>query len=240
MAAPEVIQGFNSTRKILKKGQLQKDLIQVAENDYLHLLRGIASQETAEQIRLGNKPTNIIVDKRRNKPISQATFSIQVFFVTATDMINALKDGWAMMQRLMARETGLAAKSLEVWQSQNGKNSRAGNHPSSIREAGITRGTGLYIAGPMVPYSRKFQWQSSRGKKFAPSRRSELKGMKAAARPKTTVSIQTQVAKMLRSKYPQLRFVVAWIDVPNLNTSGKTAVSKVPTIGIWQAKKGRI
>jgi hypothetical protein len=244
MAQPEIIKGYNSTRKVLKKGQLVKDVIQVAENDYLALLRGTAAQETAQQIKIGNKPTNLIVDNKRGKKIDQALYSIKVHFFAAEDILKALNEAWAIMQRLMVRATGETASRLEVWQGRyNKKPVRVGSNPAAVSISSLAPYIGTYIVGPMAPNTRKFRWLTTGKRTFRASRRKELNGLKAREKPKVPHSIHEMTIRIMKQRYPQLIFADAWVDTYNLTPgarSKRTTVNRVPTIAIWARSKGGI
>lgn len=241
MARQQTLQSEVLSSKVLKKGTLAKDILSVAYEDYPIVLRGIAAQETAEQVAVGNKPTNILVDNRKGKKIDEALYSIKVSFVAVEDIQDAVHALWQEMQRLMMRSTGETARHLEVWQGIAFRKAHyVGNSPSVVTTASLTPRTGTYIAGPMTANTRKFRWLSSAGKKFKASRRKELKGLKARDKPKTTMAVQEVAIRNVKRRYPQLSIVYTFITVPNLNTTGKTPVNRVPAIAVWARNKGRI
>ncbi len=229
--------------KTLKKGQVAKDILSVAEADYKTVLRGIAAQEIAAQQAIGNNPTNIIVDGKKNGSVSQANYSVVAYFVDSKSMVAALNDVWRELHSLARRITGRTAGAFEVWASEGpGRARKAGNDPSAVNPDAIGIRTGLYAVGPMVSYTRKYQWLYGHGPRKVNTRRKKYgqKGVATRDRPKVPLTIHEQAARNVQRKYPWLRITDAWLEVPNQNPSGSTPVTRVPGVGIWSRRKGRL
>lgn len=241
MASAAALQIANLGTKTLQKGQVTKDILEVAKADYLLLLRGIAAQETAAQIAIGNKPTNIIVDNRPGKPIDEATFSVQVFFIDAAMLKRALVDAWREIQMLSRRVTGKTADQYQIWSySRTGDQFMAAT-PSGVQVADIKAGMGLMVVGPMVAHTRKYRFFDRAGRKMQRQSKAKKYAARIAAGQKIMVgrSIQTMVVSILKKKYRALRISEVWINVPDLNPAGKSSVDKIPAIYIG-SRKGRI
>ena len=217
---------------------MSKDILEVAKADYLTVLRGIAAQETAAQIAIGNKPTNIIVDNRAGKPITEATFSVQVFFIDAAMLKRALVDAWREFQMLSRRVTGKTADQYQVWSySRTGDKFMAAT-PAGVQLADIKPGMGLMIVGPMVAHTRKFRFFDRTGKRMM--RKTRAKKYANSSTPGMVGrSLHEMVVSSIKKKYRALKVSEVWVDVPNLNPAGKASVTKVPALYIG-SRKGRI
>lgn len=238
MASAAALQIKNLGTKTLQKGQVSKDILEVAKADYLTVLRGIAAQETAAQIAIGNKPTNIIVDNRAGKPITEATFSVQVFFIDAAMLKRALVDAWREFQMLSRRVTGRTADQYQVWSYSRTGDKFMASTPAGVQLADIKPGMGLMIVGPMVAHTRKYRFFHSSGKRMTRVSRNK-KYAHLAGPVMVGKSIHEVVEMKLRRLYRALKISEVWIDVPNLNPAGQSSVDKVPAIYIG-SRKGRL
>ena len=242
MTSDVIVLPATPTKK-LNRGNLSGDLLEVAEKDYRSILQQIAAQEIAGQVALGNKPSNIIVDDKKSKPIADVRFKIVAYFVDAAMMLAALNDVWDDVRRLGAHDTGTAESQWQVWIQQGRSTPRyAGDSPAAVNAADITASTGLFVVGPVVAYTRKYRWLRDGGvaRKFKASRRGELKGLKMKDKPKVAVSIHEQAATRAARKYRPLTIRESWVPVNDLNTRGKTAVTRIPGVVIRRKAKGRI
>lgn len=228
--------------KVLRKGQLAHDLIEVAEADYPVVLRGIAAQELNAQIAIGNKPSNIIVDGRPNKPISQAMYSVRVFFLDVAAMIAAAKSAYDELQRINRRVTGRTAGLYEVYTQTDGRLALVGSNPNSLNSNNVKMGTGIYIVGPMVPFTRKYRYMMGSGTKarFRRSKAKRYSKWKARDKPLVQRSIHELAAMTTQRKFVNVNVVDTFIQSQNLNTGGKTIVDRVPAVAIWSRRRGRI
>lgn len=242
MASVATLQIENLGTKTLQKGQLVKDILSVAEADYRTVLAGITAQEIAAQVAIGNKPSNVIVDGKANKPINQVQFSTVTYFTDVQTMLNAIADVWREVHRLSEVSTGQTIAQWQIWRSTRGGDMFVANSPSSIRPDTVTRAGGFMVAGPLVPHTRKYRFVTPGGveAKYRMSRNKKWKRLAAKDRPRVKRSLHEIVVTMMRRKYPGLGFAEAWIKVPNLNPSGKTPVNKIPTVMVWFKKKGAV
>lgn len=242
MASAAALQIQNLGTKTLQKGQVSRDILEVAKADYLTVLRGIAAQETAAQIAIGNKPTNIIVDNRPGKPITEATFSIQVFFIDAALIRRALIEAWREVQMASRRVTGATVGRYEVWAGGSGGDRMLAPSPASVKASDITPGVGLMIVGPMVPHSRKFRFFDRSGKRMMRQTRAKKYANRVAAGQKIMVrqSIQEIVVAKLKRQFRSLTIAEVWVPVPDQNPAGKSSVTKVPAIYIGSKRRGRL
>lgn len=242
MASAATLQIENLGTKTLQKGQVSKDILAVAKADYLTLLRGIAAQDTAAQIRIGNSPTNIIVDNRPGKPIDEAVFSVQVFFVDAALIRRALIEAWREVQMASRRVTGATADRYEVWAGGRGGDRVLGSSPASVQLSAIKPGVGLMIVGPMVAHTRKYRFFDRSGNRMMRKTRAKKYANRVAAGQSIMVrqSLQELVVAKLKRQFRALNISEVWVDVPDLNPAGKSSVNKVPAIYIGSKRRGRI
>ena len=242
MASAATLQIENLGTKTLQKGQVTKDILAVAQADYLTLLRGIAAQEVAAQIALGNKPTNIIVDGRPGKPITEATRSVVVYFIDAAMLKRALIDAWREFQMLSRRVTGKTADQYEIWSFSKATGDRfMASTPAGVQVADIKQGMALQIVGPMVAHTRKYRFFDRSGQRMQRQSRALPYASRIAAGQKIMVgrSLHEMVVSTIKKKYRALKVAEVWIDVPDLNPAGHSSVTKVPAIYIG-SRKGRI
>jgi len=224
------------TYKADSKLSVAKDVIECAEKDYLYLLRNIAAQEIQNQIALNNKPSNIIVDGRGGKKVSEATKSVVVYFANAAQLIAAISGARQMLLAYGRRVTGKTLGDLQYYQQQ-GKAGVAlpvtSFNPNSINAA-----TDLYV-GVAAAHARKWQWLTRTGKRGTrQSRNKKLRSGKLRVKLTVSKSIYETAAARMKSRYPRLDILVAYIDTPNLNPSGKTAVSRIPVIKVRRKLRG--
>ena len=229
--------------KKMRRGMLPDDIFEVAQNDYQAVMQQIAAQEIAQQVAIGNKPTNLIVDNRKNGRIADVKFSVVAFFVDAAIMLAALNDVWEELHRLGAEDTGYAEQNYQVW-AQNGRDKPryAGTSPAAISADAINPSTGLFVVGPMVSYTRKYRWLRDGGvsRKFKASRRTELKGLKVKDKPRVAVSIQEEAARRVARRYRPLSVKESWVSVADLNPGGRHGVTRVPGVVVRRKPKGAI
>lgn len=233
-----------TTQKTLRKGALSKDIIEVAEKDYLTLLRGIAKQDTAQQIALGNTPSNIIVDGKDSRNIDAAKFSVRVLFVDTKAMIAALTAAYNMLQDIGAENTGYTKSQYKIYQSnKRGEAPKyVADSPGGVNTANFNSDTVLIVAGPFVPWTRKYRFwtrqgvelktRMRRGKKFA--------GMAKETRPRVQLDIYQTVAQKVRRQYPFLLVKEWWIKTDNLSPGRPTAVDRVGGVAVLLNKRGRV
>lgn len=229
--------------KTLRKGQLAKDILEVAEADYKTVLRGIAAQEIAAQQALGNHPTHLIVDGKQHGSVSDAKYSVVALFVDGKSMVAALNDVWRELQREARRVTGRTAQRFEVWTSERTPTPhKAGDTPNTINADALNISTALYVVGPLVPHTRKYQWYFGPGgpKQFRRSRALQYKNLKARDKPRVAYTIHQNAARAVQRKYPWLRITDIWVSTPNVNPSGKTAITRVPAVAILSRNKGAL
>lgn len=218
-------------------GAIRKDVLEVAEKDVQYMLRSIAANEVSNQVKMGNKPTNLIVDGKNNKPIDQATKSIQVFFIDSAMMAKAAQEVFAILQMKGRRVTGYTLSHAKYYKGV-GKASDlqviGAPGPTSIpgRQAAATD---LYVS-ILLPHIRKWQWLTASGARGTRKTRDKQK----RSGPIVSKSIYETVAAAAQRKYKQLRIKPVYLKVPNVNPGGKTIVDRVPAIKIYMRTKGRL
>jgi hypothetical protein len=209
-------------------GSIKKEVIEIAEADVLYLLRTIATAEVANQIQLGNPPTNMLIDGKQGTDIQSAKYSVRVFFNSTRLMIAALKDCWNVLMGPARVKTGYSKRHFEVWIDDH----PVGSQPSVVTEEMIAKpGTALRIVGPRVPHTRKYQWMVG-GKGFTRTNRK--------TKAVTAMTLYEGVVRQVKRRYKTLTISEGWVNVPNLNTSGRTTVNRMPGIRIGGKKKGRL
>jgi hypothetical protein len=203
-----------------QRGPVYKEVLEVAQADYQFMLRAIAAQEIQAQIKIGNPPTNIIVDGRARKPINTATKSVVAYFNDAATVLEALKATWIVLQAMARRVTGHTVSQFEIWIGER----RVATDPSGVSLAMLQKGRPVRIVGPMVAHSRKYRWL--------------FQGR--APKTKKPTDLHNAVIRRMKSKYRSLSFYDYWVNTRELNVTGFTSVNRIPTISISMKRKGRI
>lgn len=212
-------------------GSLRKDIIEVAEADYLYVLRSIAAQEIAQQASIGNRVTNLIVDGSASKPIDQARLSVRALFVQPAVIVKAVLDAWDALQRI-ARLGDPAAQAQ--WQRMIvARDSfvvtvgdRAIGQPGALTEQMVMANPGapVRIVGPMVEYALGYRFMFFlRGVKPVRLSKSKHSGQKI----RVPLSIHQTVIAQMKRRYPMLVWSDAWIPVGRFRY-----VTRIPTITV--------
>jgi hypothetical protein len=212
-------------------GTLRKDIIEVAEADYLHVLRAIAAQEIAQQAQIGNRVTNLIVDGSGAKAIDEARYSVRAFFVQPAVIIQAIAAAWDALRRV-ARVGDPMAQSA----SQRGVVARerfavvVGQHfvgePGNLTERILMANPGapVRIVGPLVEYAHAYRFMFFlRG--VQPTRVAKVR--RTGQKLRVPLSIHQVVLAQMRRRFPMLSWSDAWIPVASLRY-----VERVPTITV--------
>lgn len=222
----------------VNRGSIARSVISVAERDYRHVLRSIAAQEVDAQVRIGNKPTNILVDGSASKPITAAERKVVVYFIDTQRMIAALRAVWDECLRLGARVTGASAREWRVWINDRD----LGGNPSAVTARMLRQSDVVRVVGPEVAWTRKYRWLRGAGARMSYRRSRDVRryGAIAKHRPKVRRGLHEQAALTVRRRFRGLLIYEAWVDVPNLNAGGRVDVSRIPTVSIALPGKGRL
>jgi hypothetical protein len=217
---------------------LEKDVIEVAEADYLFVLRSIAAQEIAEQARLGNKVTNLIVDGSGNKPITAAQRSVRALFVQPAVLIRAITEAWDLLMRLArVGDPSRQSRSQRAIVARERFGVVIGRQligtPAGLTEAAIMRNprAAVRIVGPAVEYARRYRFMYLvRG--TLPMRTRRGKG-RAGEKIRVPVSLHQYVVRQMKRRYPMLQWSDPWVPV-----GGLRGVDKLPAISVRQQGRG--
>lgn len=220
-------------------GSVAKEVLEVAEADYKFVLRHIAAQEIAQQARIGNKVTNLIVDGSGSKPITAAERSVRALFVQPGLVMRAVRDAWDALQRIArvgdpATQTpsqrGIVAR--ERFAIVIGQTFIGG--PGALTESAISTAPNapIRIVGPLVEYTRKYRFLNSSGGRLTRlSKAKRNRGQKV----RVSASIHEIVIAQMKRRYPMLRWSDDWIPAARLRF-----VDRVPTVTVRSQTRGRL
>jgi hypothetical protein len=239
LPAVKPIQVISSTQR----GLIAKDILQIAEKDYLYVLRSIAAQEIAGQARMGNKPTGTVVDGSRGKAIDQATRSVVVWFADRKSMADAIS---AARDALMAngrRVTGQTLGALRFYYSVGKGGAVSPGEPSAITQSVANPSAlDLYVALPLA-HVPKWQWLTRSGARGQRRTRNRtLLRFARATRQKAQMvarSVFDQSARQVQGRFRSLDVTAIYLSVANLNIGGRTPVDRIPAIRVRMKVRGR-
>ena len=210
-----------------QRGSVAKEVIEIAEADVVFMLRHIATTEIAGQIQIGNPPTHMLIDGKAGTNIQAARYSVRAFFTNRRLMLSALKEAWNILMGPARVKTGYSKSHFQVW--VNGRS--VGNQPNAVTEEMLTPDSVVRIVGPTVAHTRKYQWMVG-GKQFTRTNRKTM--------ATTGLSLYQGVVRQVKRAYRSLKISEGWVDVPNLNTKGRTSVTRIPGLRIGTQKRGRL
>ncbi len=208
---------------------MTKDILEVAEKDYKFVLQAIAYQEIDNQIRIGNKPSNIIVDGSGNKPITDAAKSIVVYFTDAKSMIKAIQAAHDELRLTGRSVSGNTLENLTYYAAQGRGQPTAGLPVASA----VNAGTALYITIP-VAWVRHWQFMNAKG---TPTTRRSRAKINKGKKVMVAESIFDRAARKVQKQFPYLRVYFTFIEVANVNPSGRP-VTRIPAVCVRQKRKG--
>jgi hypothetical protein len=218
-----------------------KDILQVAERDYRHVLRTIALQEVAAQSDMGNKPTGMLVDGRRGKDIEEVERSVRVWFADRQALANATI---AAREALMAngrRVTGATLGALKFYYSIGKERGITPGEPRAIAmSVQNPAALDLYVALPIV-HVRKWQWLTKSGERGMRRSRDKKRRYERGTGKVRMVSksVFETSAKQVQRRYPSLDVKDIYVQVSNLNVGGRTSVDRIPAIKVCMKVRGR-
>jgi hypothetical protein len=223
-----------------QRGALHKDILQVAEKDYLYMLRSIAAQEIAGQVQMGNQPTGMLVDGRKAKPIEDATRSVRVWFADRRALLNATR---AARDALIANGrivTGHTVDKIRCYYSVG----RGGAVRPASPEIALTfpnpAALDLWVSLPVV-HVRRWQWLGKSGKRLMRASRDRKRRYNPGVGGARMVSrsVFEQSAQQVQRRFPSLDVSDEYLQVSNLNIGGRTAVDRIPAIKVCMKRRGR-
>jgi hypothetical protein len=226
-----------------QRGAIYRDILQVAERDYQHVLRSIALQEISVQSSMGNKPTGMLVDGRRSQDIGAAQRSVRVWFADRKAMADAIIAARDALVQNGRRATGRTLGALAFYYSIGKGGTVAPCDPTAITAAMPNPAAlDLYVALPLA-HVRKWQWLTKSGTRGQRRTRNKLLLRYARATGQKAQMVSKSVfetsAKQVQRRFRSLDVKDIYLSVSNLNLGGKTAVDRIPAIKVRLAVRGR-
>ncbi len=144
---------------------IEKYVLSVLPENIQSAIRAVALYELQEQIKLGNKPSQILVDNvsGAKKEIAQAKRRVDIRFQDTENLLAAVRELFNLMQQITRLQT--PAKNAIIARDNfylylNGVN--LGQLPLSIAKIAypgiLTQDSMVRIVGPLVNYGRKLFW----------------------------------------------------------------------------------
>jgi hypothetical protein len=229
--------------KSTQSGAMFRDVMQVAEKDYLHVLRSIATQETERQVALGNPPSGLLVDGKRSKSIDEARFNVVVWFASRADLAQAILDAKAALEKNGRRVTGATLGAMQFYYSvgAQGVVQKTSDPRGVAMNAKNPASLDLYVTIP-VKHVRKWQWYGSGGQRLKRKTRNKalkryllIQGRKAW---KVSMSVFELSAAQVQRRYRSLDVAYIFLDVGDLGQSG-TIIDRIPAIMVRLKVRGR-
>lgn len=192
--------------------RLDKMIVECGEQDLRFAIGAIFAQELDQQKRLGNPPSNVLVDGSGFKPLSTVRRNARAYFVNKESIRMAAEDALRLVALLTRYKTGRARSSIAVWIND----SPAGSIAAAVARMGPD--DRIRIVGPSVEYGRKLYWNPDGVAKFS------KRGIRR--------SILDIAIRRLKSRHKGLWIAEQWVDTPEL---GRT-----PALAIGQRFRGRL
>lgn len=211
---------------------LDKIILQVGAEDILAVLRAVAIEEIGQQINIGNKPTNLLVDNRSSRSIEQAQRRVQAFFVDVELVYKAVIAAWQRALGLTRSRTGKAQASYQLWFNDR----YVANTPGAARQYldNFKPGEDYFrIVGPVVAYGRKLYWSPRGTPRF--ERKSILKTKNLHIKIVRVKGIMNLVAAAMRKRFRGVAVYEAWVTTSALPKDGRT-----PGVVIGFKRRGKL
>lgn len=141
-------------RSVKTTQSLEKTVLEVLPEDLAFCVQAISANEIDEQVRIGNKPSNILVDSSGYKPITIARRRVQAFFVDENRIKAAAEDVLRTAVLMTRYLTGAARASFEVRLNGNKLFPSVADAVRQMKQDDV-----VVIVGPTVPYGRKLYWR---------------------------------------------------------------------------------
>jgi len=228
-----------------EKNAIRRDIIEVAQRDYLHLLRTIAKEEIEYQKEIGNPPTAMLVDNRAGTHVEEATRSVRVWFADRKSLADAAFAARNALQLNGRRVTGrtLFVGLRHYYSVGAGGELQQISDPRSIALSFPNPAAlDLYVAIPLA-HVRAWQWLNASGRRAKRRTRNKqllrwAKASKTKAQ-RVSASVFEKSAKQVQRMYPNLDVKDVYLQVPDLNTRGRTPVDRIPAIKVCLKIRGR-
>ena len=230
--------------KSTDRGALTRDVLQVAEGDYLHVLRSIAAQEIAQQRAIGNPPSGMLVDGSKSKQLEEATRSVVVYFADRRALADAIIAAKHALDRLGRSVTGrtLGAATFYYTTRRGGALTKTSDPRSIALAAANPAALDLYVTIEQKQV-RAWQWLSRSGSRAQRKTRNKklLRYSKATGQKAMQVSssVFERAAKQTQRTFRSIDVLDMYLAVPNLNPRGRVAVDRIPAIKVRMAVRGR-
>lgn len=222
-----------------QKGAIYRDVLQVAEKDYKHLLRSIALEEVGAQAQMGNKPTGMIVDGRRGD-IEDVTRSIVVWFADRKSMSDAIIAARDALVRAGRSVTGRTIGALSFYYSVGaGGAVTPGDPAATAATIANPHALDLYVTLPLG-HVRKWQWMGAGGQRLTRrSRNKKWRYLQRKQKPMVSRSVFEIAQIQTQRRFRSLDVEYIYLSVQNLNPGGRTSVDRIPAIKVRMKVRGR-
>jgi hypothetical protein len=198
----------------ITQDQLAVDVTNYTRNQVIELLRKISASETERQVAIDNPPDLLVVDKTRNKPISQAVRRVQVMFGTALrpEALTVLK---SLLAKAIARSTdrrsGALANVAANWDFVFVRDGKASAVPVGTRQGISMRPSDAIVLRPSgVPHATVANIRASQKRTRARDAKRAAKGKAAGRRAATGFLAQTTAAARRQAVFKGFKVVVRW------------------------------
>lgn len=144
--------------------RLETYLLKVLPEDVTYVLRQVAKQELAEQVSIGNPPSQILVDGRSvaDRNIDEARKHVRIRFADTVALMAAVRDIYnalVRVTRIQSPPKNSVVARQHFFLYLNGR--PVGKLPaalSSVKDSQLDQKSVLRVVGPLVPYGRKLYW----------------------------------------------------------------------------------
>jgi hypothetical protein len=227
-----------------QRGAIARDILEVAEADYLHVLRSIASEEINAQVGMGNSLTLLKVDGKKATSVDHATRSVQAFFADRSALLGAFRDAWQTLAANGRRVTGrtIGKMTFHYRLGMNGPLVQVRDVSAIIKQTPNPGALDLY-ATIMVPHVRAWQWFSATGRRLKRRTRNKLLLRRAKAMKEKAFRVSNSVfektANQVQRRFPTMDVDFIYLRVPDLGT-GDTPIDRIPAIKVNIATRLRV
>lgn len=207
--------------------------------DMKDTVRWTGIHENEEQIALGNKPREILVDESSSKRMAAADVSINVKYNDPGPMADAISEAISTIKSITPVLSGAARASYKLFLNESELPDVAGDS-GSIKRIAESMGQKDYLAimGPTVEYGRKVYWRPIIGARNAGVRMKQdveqrygtkdagitaVPGHKKEGKRTRQDAIMPYSLDIVAPRYPSLSMAVFFRETGYLQASGKDA-----------------
>lgn len=228
-----------------ERGAMLRDILQVAEKDYLHVLRTLSLQEIGQQIRLGNPPSAVLVDGRRGISVEQARRAVVAWFADRKTLADAIIAARNELVRTGRTVTGKTVSEAQFYYSvgRTGEPTRTSDPRGIAMSVPNPSSLDLFVV-VLAPHVRKWHWLTRSGARGLRRTRSKklrgyMKFLGQKRAPMVSQSVFERVEMVVERKFRSVNCDYIFLETPNLNPGGRTAVNIVPAIKVCMKIRGR-